>query len=344
MTTDVLFEIRNAFGVITLNRPTALNALTKEMAAAIDRQLIEWADDDRVRVILIKGEGEKAFCAGGDIRWLHDTAKEDPVAAAEFFRTEYTMNARIHHYKKPYVAFIDGITMGGGVGLSVHGDFRVAGDRTLFAMPETGIGLFPDVGGGWFLPRLPDGIGWWYALTGARARAADALDARIATHYVPSSEHAALFEDLVALADPTKENIRDFVKERADVPDEGGLEGKRADIQRLFSRPSSLDDLYAALKADGSAFAGETLEIFAKMSPTSIAITYEHLKRGADLFFDDVMKAEFRIASRIMEGGDFFEGVRAQIIDKDRSPNWGEREEIARYFAPFEDPARELQL
>ena len=143
-----------------------------------------------VGAVLIKGAGEKAFCAGGDIRWLHDTAKKDPKHACEFFHEEYRLNALIHHFEKPYVALIDGVVMGGGVGLSVHGDFRVAGDRTLFAMPETGIGLFPDVGGGHFLPRLHDGLGLYYALTGTRAKAADCMAAGIATHYVPSEKPA----------------------------------------------------------------------------------------------------------------------------------------------------------
>ena len=344
MTTDVRFETSNAFGVITLNRPQALNALTSLMASAIDAKLVEWAADDAVKGVLIKGAGEKAFCAGGDIRWLHDTAKEDPVAAAEFFRVEYTMNARIKHFPKPYVALIDGITMGGGVGLSVHGNFRVAGDRTLFAMPETGIGLFPDVGGGYFLPRLENGIGLYFALTGARAKAADCLEARIATHYVPSTDHPKLEEALYAMEEVDVETVGALLREHADVPDDGPLASRLPDIERLFTRKESLDALYAALSAEKSDFAGELIETLRRMSPTSMAITWEHMTRGAKLDFDDVMRLEFRIASRILEGGDFFEGVRAQIIDKDRTPNWGEPKPVAPYFEPFADPARELAI
>ncbi len=177
MTSDIHFTQSNEWGVITLNRPDALNALTWDMVTAMRAKLIEWERSPAVKAVLVKGAGEKAFCAGGDIRWLYDNTKKDVAHACEFFREEYRLNALIHHYAKPYVALIDGIVMGGGVGISVHGDFRIVGDRTLFAMPETGIGMFPDVGGGHFLPRLHDGLGLYYALTGARAKAADCMAA-----------------------------------------------------------------------------------------------------------------------------------------------------------------------
>ncbi|MCK5749364.1 MAG: enoyl-CoA hydratase/isomerase family protein, partial [Oricola sp.] len=168
MTNDILFEETGDWGVVTINREKALNALTLDMVAAMRAQLTKWAGArSPVKAVMVKSAGGRAFCAGGDIRWLHDKAKQDPAGACEFFREEYRNNSLIYHYPKPYVAMIDGVVMGGGVGISVHGDFRVAGDQTLFAMPETGIGLFPDVGGGHFMPRLHDGLGLYYALTGA---------------------------------------------------------------------------------------------------------------------------------------------------------------------------------
>ena len=344
MSDQVLFEKQGGWGVITLNRPEALNALTIDMARAMDAQLRAWEDDPALFAVIVRGAGDRAFCAGGDIRWLHDTAKDDPVAAAEFFRVEYTLDALIHHYSKPYVAIIDGVVMGGGVGLSVHGDFRVAGDRTLFAMPETGIGLFPDVGGGYFLPRLEGGVGLYFALTGARAKASDLVEAKIATQYIPTSGMDAAIADLLALAQPGKADIHAVLTEHADVPDDGTISALRPDIERLFVGHRDLEELLHALKIEAGAFAEATLETLQKVSPTSVALTWKQFHDGAEMSFDDVMRTEFRVASRLMENGDFFEGVRAQIIDKDRNPKWGPTQAVAGYFAPFEDPERELAL
>ena len=199
MTHEIEFEQKGSWGVVTLNRPQALNALTWPMVEKFRAQLKRWEREASVEAVLIKGTGDKAFCAGGDIRWLADAARKDAGHASGFFREEYRLNAAIHHLTKPYVALIDGIVMGGGVGVSVHGDFRVAGDRTLFAMPETGIGLFPDVGGGYFLPLLHGGVGLYFALTGARAKAADCMAAGVATHYTPTNKMADLEAGLLDL-------------------------------------------------------------------------------------------------------------------------------------------------
>jgi len=324
MTSDILFEHTGSWGVVTLNREKALNALTWDMVKAMRAQLINWAGDDAVKAVLVKGAGEKSFCAGGDIRWLHDAAKEDPACASEFFREEYRNNSLIYHYPKPYVALIDGIVMGGGVGISVHGDFRVAGDATLFAMPETGIGLFPDVGGGHFMPRLHDGLGLYYALTGARAKAADCMAAGIATHYTPADKYAALEAALLAvpLGDKPHADIETVLDVYAGDPGHAGVNDLRGDIARLFQGHATLEALMSALEQDESEFASKTVETLARMSPTSLVLTFEQMKRGHMLDFDDNMKMEFRMVSRVMEGKDFFEGVRAQILDKDREPKW----------------------
>ncbi len=346
MTDEIVFDRVGVWGVVTLNRPKALNALTMDMVAAFRARLAEWADDHGVSAVLVKGAGEKAFCAGGDIRWLHDEARKDPASACEFFREEYRNNAAIHHFPKPYVALIDGVVMGGGVGVSVHGDFRVAGDRTLFAMPETGIGLFPDVGGGHFMPRLGGGLGLYLALTGARAKAADCLYSGVATHYAPTDKMPALeaaLTDADLSGDPGSVigHILDTYAEDAGAPT---LDDHRQAIDRHFAGKAGLDDIIEALRADDSAFAAETLDVLERMSPTSMRLTFEQMKRGAGLGFDEVMKMEFRMVRRVMEGHDFFEGVRAQIIDKDRAPQWRPAEiagvgeaDVARYFDDLGD-------
>lgn len=324
MTDEILFDRAGAWGVVTLNRPQALNALTWGMVKAFRTKLDEWANDSGVSAVLVKGAGEKAFCAGGDIRWLHDEAKKDSAHASEFFRDEYENNAAIYHFPKPYVALIDGVVMGGGVGVSVHGDFRVAGDRTLFAMPETGIGLFPDVGGGHFMPRLGGGLGLYLALTGARAKAADCVYAGVATHYAPTEKMPALEAaltgaDLAGDACAAIAHILDAYAEDASAPT---LDDHREAVDRHFTGKASFDDILASLKDDDSNFAADALKTLGRMSPTSLRVTFEQMTRGRDLDFDEVMKMEFRIVRRVMEGHDFFEGVRAQIIDKDRNPQW----------------------
>ncbi len=350
MTTDILFEEIGDWGVITLNREKALNALNWDMVKAMRAQLTKWGSGrTTVKAVLVKGEGERAFCAGGDIRWLHDTAKEDPAHACEFFREEYRTNSLIYHYPKPYVALIDGIVMGGGVGISVHGDFRVAGDATLFAMPETGIGLFPDVGGGHFMPRLHDGLGLYYALTGARAKAADCMAAGIATHYAPGDKYEELADALLktTLGGHAHADIETVLDIYAGDPGHAPVNDIREDIARLFQGHETLDALMAALKQDGGEFAKTTLATLEKMSPTSLRLTFEQMRHGHELDFDEVMKMEFRMVRRVMEGDDFFEGVRAQILDKDRNPKWSPASlaEISdKDLAPYFEPLGEAEL
>lgn len=349
MSDDILFEVSGGWGLVTLNREKALNALTFDMAIAYSDKLAQWAGDDAVKAVLIRGAGEKAFCAGGDIRWLHDTAREDAEAACQFFRREYELNTQIFRFPKPYVALIDGIVMGGGVGVSVHGDFRVAGPNTLFAMPETGIGLIPDVGGGHFMPRLPGGLGLYYALTGARAKAADCLATGIATHY--ADDPAALEAALLAadLSGDARAAITAVLDSASGDPGEAPIAEQRAEIDALFTGHDTLDGLIAALKASDTPFAQKTLETLGRMSPTSLYLAFGQMQRGGALDFEDVMRMEFRLVRRIMEGHDIFEGVRAQIIDKDRNPQWQPASleavsaaEIAAYFEPL--GAGELHL
>jgi len=344
---DIICEVRGSAGFVVLNRPKALNALNLEMVRALAEALDAWEDDPAVTRVVVTGAGEKAFCAGGDIRTLHDLGKagrHDEMLA--FWREEYVLNARIQGYSKPYVALVDGIVMGGGVGLSLHGSHRVAGERWLFAMPEVGIGFFPDVGATYALPRLPDRVGTYLALTGDRVGQADALALGLATHAVPSGAMAQLADALTG-PEPVDAAIARFAVETGP----GKIWNERQAIAQCFGA-ATLPDVVARLTAAaeaGNVFAGKALATIRAKSPTSVAIAFEQMRRGASLGFGEAMQLEFRIVSRIPKGHDFYEGVRAVVIDKDQSPTWRpaaleelDPEAVAAYFAPL--GASELAL
>jgi enoyl-CoA hydratase len=317
---DILFERRGAAGLVTLNRPQALNAVNHGMVNALATRLATWAADPAVTRVIIRAAGERAFSAGGDIRALYDlgrAGRQDDMLP--FWRDEYRLNNFIKHYPKPYVALIDGIVMGGGVGVSVHGSHRVAGEKFQFAMPEVGIGFFPDVGATWFLPRLPGEIGVYCALTGERLRVADALAAGVATHHVAGARFADLVDALAGTV-PVDAILAAF----ADQPGEGALAPLRPAIDRLFAA-DSVEDILAALDAEGGAsadWARKTAAVIRTKSPTSLKVALAQVRRGVAWSFSECMRAEFRIVSRIVYGHDFYEGVRATIIDKDNAPRW----------------------
>lgn len=333
---EVLFAREGVAGIVTLNRPKALNALTLGMVRAIHPQLCAWAVDPAVRLVIIEGAGEKAFCAGGDIRALHDWGRAGDRNVIDFYREEYRLNTFIKHYPKPYVALMDGIDMGGGVGLSVHGSHRIATERLVFAMPETGIGLFPDVGGTWFLPRCPGEIGMYLALTGERLKAADAIYAGIADVFVPSERLAGLRSRLAA-GEPV-ETVSGSLSGDAGTPP---LAQNREAIDRHFSK-ESVAGILASLKADGNEWAARVAAIIEAKSPVSTLVTYRQVREGRRLGFEDCMKLEFRLTNRFMKGRDFYEGVRAVVIDKDQKPVWSpatlagvSAQEVDAYFAPL---------
>lgn len=344
---EIICEIRGAAGVVVLNRPKALNALSLGMVRELARALDAWENDPQVTRIVVISTSEKAFSAGGDIRWLHDCGKagrhEDMLA---FWGEEYILNHRIKTYPKPYVALIDGIVMGGGVGISLHGSHRIAGDRYLFAMPEVGIGFFPDVGATYALPRLSDGFGRFLALTGERIGAADALTVGLATHGVPSERFAELADALTGRS-ALDEILAAFSLQRGPGP----LQAERAAIADAFGG-ETLPEVIARLNkaaAGGGGFAGKLLQTIATKSPTSVAIAFEQMRRGAGLDFAEAMRTEYRIVSRIARGHDFYEGVRAVVIDKDQAPRWQpatldaiRQADIDAYFAPL--GADELKL
>ncbi|GAB4541397.1 MAG: enoyl-CoA hydratase/isomerase family protein [Parvularculaceae bacterium] len=351
MTEDVLFSRNGHLGVITLNRPKALNALTRDMAAAITSQLDLWTEDESVGAVLIKGApGSRAFCAGGDIKRLYEGREGGNPFAKDFFRTEYTMNVAIKRFSKPYIALLHGIVMGGGFGLSVHGSHRVVGDDVTFAMPETGIGMFPDVGGSYVLPRLKSAFGFYLALTGARLKADDTVYCGVGTHRVSSEKFAALEAALAGanLADDPFATVDAVISGFAAPVDGAPLRDIESDVARLFDK-EMLDEILVGLEQEETDWARGLRDAIGRMSPISTKITFEELICGKDLSFEDCMRMEYRIACRIVEGHDFYEGVRAVVIDKDNAPKWSPvalddvtDEMVDEYFMPLGD--EELQL
>lgn len=335
---EVLFEHSGRAGIITLNRPKALNALTLGMVDAMDAQLRQWRSDPAVELVIVRGAGERAFCAGGDIRALYDSGKAGTPYVIDFYAREYRLDTLIKRYPKPCIALINGIVMGGGVGVSVHGSVRVCGEGTMFAMPETGIGLFPDVGGTFFLPRCPGETGMYLALTGARLDFTDSNYAGIATHVVPVAQHEAL---MAALSDATKPVERVLSQFAVSPQNRSRIEGLQGAIDRHFAC-SSVEDIIASLSADNSLFAEQTLKSLATKSPTSLKVTFRQIREGATRDFEDCMQLEFRLTNRFMRGHDFYEGVRAVIIDKDNAPAWQpatleevSASDVSGYFAPL---------
>ena len=317
MSDEILFEVRGRAGIVTLNRPKALNALSQKMVEALGGQLSRWADDPAVAHVVIKAAGERAFCAGGDIRSIYEARMAgDMEGLRSFFRAEYMTNAQIKAFPKPYIALINGIVMGGGVGVSVHGSHRVGTEKTVFAMPETGIGFFPDVGGTFFLPRMPKRTGVYCALSAGRLKQADALATGVLTHAVREADLPAL-EAALEEADNIDQALSAF---RTD-PGAGDVWSNAALIEEIFSG-GSVGEIMTRLDASQDPFAVKAAEAIRQKSPASVHIAFEQMQRGAALSFNDCMKLEYRILCRIAEGTDFFEGVRAVVIDKDNKPKW----------------------
>ena len=315
MTDDVLCRVENGVGRITLNRPAALHALTTDMCRAMTAALLDWKADPAVRAVLFDHAGERGFCAGGDIRMLAESGAADGVKAREFFFIEYRLNALLMSYPKPTIALMDGVVMGGGVGVALPCRTRVVTERTTFAMPETGIGLFPDVGGGWHLPRLPGRTGLWLALTGARIKGADCLALGLGKQFVASGEIAALKAAILG-------GELDAAARFASDPGPAPLAPHRAAIDTLFGG-ESVEAIFAALAADGSDWASAQLATLQTKSPQTLKVAFRQLALGARAAsFGDNMVTEYRIGARVVARHDFLEGVRAVIIDKDNAPRW----------------------
>ena len=323
---EIIARLEGKVGRITLNRPSALHALNTAMCETMIQALLAWREDPAVRVVLLDhAEGTRGFCAGGDIRMLAESGAKDGADARRFFHTEYRLNHLIHAYPKPYVSLIDGVTMGGGVGISVHGPFRIATERTTFAMPETGIGLFPDVGGGWFLPRLPEPeIGTWLALTGARLKGQECVTAGVATHFIPSELMGAVRAQIAGaaeMADPMSA-LRSGLA-ALDEATHAPITPAPGALKPLFGF-DSVEEIFAALSAAAAdSWAAQQLAILQTKSPQTLKVALRQLRDGARCAtFADNMRMEYRIGARVVQRPDFIEGVRAVIIDKDNAPVW----------------------
>lgn len=315
MSGAVHVQEKGGIGILTLDRPNALNALNLAMVETVSRALCRWREDPAIRAVLLEAVPGRAFCAGGDIRRVIEAAAAEGVRAAmRFFFEEYRMNWRIAHLGKPYIAFLDGITMGGGVGISVHGTHRIATENTSLAMPETGIGFFPDVGSTHVLPRLPQRTGFYLGLTGTRIDGATATRMGLTTHVVPAANLEALEAEFVA------GGAIDALLDRHGVePAPGGLD--TAAIATHFAG-DDLGGILASLAADDSPFAVRTLETLRQKSPLSVAVTMAALRRGRGLDLAACLAMEYRMVQHFLSGSDFGEGVRAQLVDKDKRPRW----------------------
>src|SRR5215471_5671231 len=348
---EILLDRRGTAGIVTLNRPAALNAVTRAMVQTLHEALEHWRHDGAVSRVIVTAAGGRTFSAGGDLRALYEAGRagrqEESIA---FWREEYALNAAIKNYPKPYVALIDGIVMGGGVGVSLHGSHRVAGDRFQFAMPEVGIGFFPDVGATWLLPHLPGELGTYCALTGERLKTADALAALVATHHVASGRFADLAEALCG-AVSVDAILAAFAEPARAVLAPGGQTidlAHRHAIDRIFAADSvegimALLDAEAATGNSDARWAGEIAARIRTKAPLSLKIALAQMRRGRNWSFEECMRAEFRVVSRVAYGHDFYEGIRAVIIDKDNRPRWrpptlaeATAESVERHFAPLE--------
>lgn len=337
-------------GHIILNRPEALNALSIAMIVAMYEQLKFWAIDPDIKAIIISGNGERAFCAGGDIRYSYEQHQLGRTDSNLYFWHEYRLNHLIYHYKKPYIAFMHGITMGGGVGISVHGSHRIAAENLVFAMPETGIGFFPDVGTTHVLPRLLNNIGYYLGLTGERINANDTCVLGISNAVVAATQLEDILRALadVPFGDDPKGTVSTILANFCQPRGESSLSKQSAIIKQCFDQPS-IEKILQALSAEKTPWADHCLKALASKSPVSLAVTLAALKRGEKLDFDECQRMEYRLASRFLQGHDFFEGVRAAIIDKDRLPKWQPRSlsevdstMIDQFFAPL--PGKELNF
>jgi|SRR5271165_5364353 len=320
---DLIVHKEGTAGIIRLNRPKAINAMTLEMSLGIDAALDRFEADPSVAVVLLEGAGERGLCAGGDIRGLYESSKLGGDLGKVFWRQEYIMNARIAKYPKPYVAFMDGLVMGGGVGLSAHSRHRVVTERTKLAMPEVGLGFFPDVGGTWLLSHAPGELGIYFGLTGQTMNGPDAIHARFADAVVPSSKLAALREALTKVHPGTpSRDVEALINGFATGETAGPVAAQQAQIDKWFAF-DRMEDIVAALTRDGSELALATLKTLGEKSPRGMVVTLKLLRlaRGASSL-EECLVREYRAALEVFRSDDFREGVRAAVIDKDRNPKW----------------------
>ncbi|OMC17883.1 enoyl-CoA hydratase/isomerase family protein [Mycobacterium colombiense] len=335
---EVLTEVEGSVGLITLNRPKAINSLNQPMVDALSAILTNWAGDDAVRAVVLSGAGERGLCAGGDVVSIYHSARKDGVEARRFWRDEYLLNAQIAEFPKPYVALMDGIVMGGGVGVSAHANTRVVTDTSNIAMPEVGIGFIPDVGGVYLLSRAPGGLGLHAALTGAPFSGADAIAMGFADHYVPHGDVEAFRRAVVS------DGVEDALAKYATEPPASELAAQRDWIDECYAG-ETVGDIVAALRGHDAGPAEEAANLIATRSPIALSVTLAAVRRAAKLAtLKDVLVQDYRVSSASLRSHDLVEGIRAQLIDKDRNPQWSPAQlsavtaaDVEAYFAPVDD-------
>lgn len=335
---EVLTEVDRGVGLLTLNRPKAINSLNQPMVDALTAVLRDWAGDDAVHAVVLSGAGERGLCAGGDVVSIYHSARKDGVEARRFWRDEYLLNAQIADFAKPYVALMDGIVMGGGVGVSAHANTRVVTDTAKIAMPEVGIGFIPDVGGAYLLSRAPGGLGRYAALTGAPFSGADAIALGFADHYVPQADLESLRAAIVA------DGVDRALAKYAVEPPPSELAAQRDWIDDCFTG-DTVEDIVGALRGHDAGPARDAADLIATRSPIALSVTLEAVRRAAKLdTLKDVLVQDYRVSSASLRSHDLVEGIRAQLIDKDRNPQWSPARldavsaaEVEAYFAPVDD-------
>ncbi len=314
---DLIVQTEGGVGLLTLNRPKALNALSHDMINGIAEALTKWADDDSIRCVLIDGAGERAFCAGGDIQAIYENGPKDPIGSLEFWREEYRLNAMIANYKKPYIALMHGFTMGGGVGVSAHGSHRIVTDGSVISMPEVGIGFLPDVGGTWLLNKAPQGLGAYYGISGARMGPDDAIYMGFADAYVPQEQFETIRDRLIGGA-----RITDLLAEISQKPPAGDARKNAKSIAKWFDA-ANFDQVMTNVESDKSEFAQGALKLLKRQCPLSVKSTFYALNEVQNYTsIEECLKLEFRFCAASLKGKNFYEGIRAAVIDKDRNPKW----------------------
>ncbi len=322
MDKEIIFEENGGIGFIILNRPKLLNVLSTQMCFMVDQKLSDWQSASHIQAVVIKGAGDKAFCAGGDVRAVVEQGPDNNISARQFFATEYKMNARIFHFPKPFIALLNGITMGGGVGVSIYGSQRIVCEKTVFAMPEAAIGFIPDVGASYFLPRLVGALGLYLGLTGAHLMGADILYAGLGTAYMNSNKFEALQNELINQDISSDRDVDNIIARFAENPGEAALDQFRDLIDAAFSE-KTIEDIIDHLEIIDHQWAKQTLAVLKKSSPLSLKLIMEQLTCGSKLEFNDCMTMEYRIVCAITSyASDFYEGARAILIDKDHNPKW----------------------
>lgn len=339
---DILFSQVGHIGLVTLNRPRALNAITLLMIVQLQKQLELWKDDNGIHAIVICAELENVFCAGGDVRWLYNEAEKDDSEQMLFFWHEYRLNHFIHKLSKPYIALMNGITMGGGVGISMHGSHPVASEHFVFAMPETSIGFFPDIGASHLLTACPGYLGMYLGLTGNRLGAHDALRAGLVSHVVAADQMSAVLDDLIA-ADLSKDahsRVNECLQSYALPRPANDATQIKPLIDHCFAKPG-VEDICRALQNEEGAWAAGVEETLHKKSPLALQVTFAQLQKAKGLSLAECLQMDFDLVAHFMRGSDFYEGVRAMLIDKDKNPHWHPArlsdvsdDEVVNYFEP----------